>query len=353
MKLLTKAFLLTSVFSIMSLNINNSIAQEFADTTFKAGHESLQQWILPSMPEPSDNAITPARVKLGKALFFDPRLSGDKNMSCASCHNPSLGWADALPKGKGKNSQLLSRATPSIINTGYNTIQTWDGRNKNLEEQAIGPMEAKVEMHTDIDQLLRFLSDNPQYTEMFSRAYPNMQINIDTLTKALATFQRTVVSNNSSFDQWIKGDSDAMTAQQVNGFKLFMNPNKGKCAVCHSAPNFTDDGFHNLGLASFGDEDPDLGRFSERPLRMMKGAFKTPTLRDISLTAPYFHDGSADNLTDVIVHYVNGGVVKTNLSPNFLAAELNDDETADMLAFLKTLTTRHEPFSVPNLPVEE
>ena len=353
MRLYSKACLLTSIFGLLSLNVNNSIAQEFTETTFKAGHESLQQWILPSMPEPSDNAITPARIKLGKALFFDPRLSGDKNMSCASCHNPSLGWADALPKGKGKNSALLTRATPSIINTGYNTIQMWDGRKKNLEDQAIGPMEAQEEMHADIDQVLQFLSDNSHYTKMFRRAYPSEPINTDTLTKALATFQRTVVSNNSPFDQWVKGDSNAMTAQQVTGFKLFMDPNKGKCAVCHSAPNFTDDGFHNLGLASFGDEGPDLGRYSERPLRMMKGAFKTPTLRDISLTAPYFHDGSADSLTDVVVHYVNGGEVKSNLSPNFLAAELSEDETADMVAFLKALTTEREPFRVPNLPVEE
>lgn len=326
-------------------------AKEFKDMTFVAGHESLQHWLLPPVPEPDNNEITPERAELGKKLFFDPRLSGDKNMSCATCHNPSLGWSDGLAKSKGHKGMTLPRATPTIVNSGYNTIQMWDGRKKDLEDQAIGPMEAREEMHTDIPALLAFLNDNEGYSALFEEAYPGEGITTDTLTKALATFERTVVSNSSPFDKWVQGDASAMTEQQVRGFQLFMDPEKGNCSVCHSAPNFTDDGFHNLGLAAFGKENPDLGRYNERPLRLMKGAFKTPTLRDVELTAPYFHDGSAEDLIAVMQHYVKGGEVKTNLSPNFKPADLDDQEVQDLVAFMQALTSPVDSFDVPVLPL--
>lgn len=327
-------------------------AVEHKDITYKAGDRSLQIWLLPDMPEPENNLLTPERVELGKVLFFDPRLSGDKNMSCATCHNPSLGWSDALPKSRGRNSQILGRATPTIINSGYNTIQMWDGRKKDLEDQAIGPMETQEEMHSNIPEVLEFLVSNDEYRSMFAKAYPSEIINEDTLTKALASFERTVVSDNSPFDRWVKGDAAAMTSEEVNGFKVFMDPQKGNCSVCHAAPNFTDDGFHNIGLASFGNENPDLGRYNERPLRLMKGAFKTPTLRDVALTGPYFHDGSAQTLAEVVEHYVRGGEVKTNLSPNFTPSNLDDGEISDLVAFMRALTSPRESFDVPALPIE-
>ncbi|MES2354453.1 MAG: cytochrome c peroxidase [Pseudomonadota bacterium] len=279
--------------------------------------EADRIWLLPTQPPyPADNAPNPVRLELGKMLFFDLRLSGDGKSSCATCHVPTLGWSDGLPKAKGFHGQALARATPTMINLGYNTIQQWDGRKRTLEDQAMGPMEAKGVMNMNIPQLLTFLNANATYKKKFAEAYPGEKIDSASVSKAISAYERSIISNNSPFDSWLRGNSRAMTVEQVKGFRLFTDPAKGNCAACHQAPNFTDNGFHNLGLASWGDEKPDMGRFPFKKVPLMKGAFKTPTLREIDQTAPYFHDGSAKTLTDVIDHYVKGGVVKTNLSPS-------------------------------------
>jgi cytochrome c peroxidase len=334
--------------ALLMLFVMGSSSADEKEYVFKAGHSSLQEWLLPDTPpHPKDNKPTEARIALGKKLFFDPRLSGDGNMSCATCHNPTLGWSDGLPTAKGFKSKVLGRATPTVTNTAYNSIQMWDGRKKTLEEQAMGPMEATVEMNMDTTKLFAWLRSSEEYKALFEKAYPGMGINADTLSKAIASFERTVISNNSPFDQWVKGDKKAMNARQVNGFKLFVG--KAKCAACHSGPNFTDNGFHNLGLPSWGDENPDVGRYAQRPLKLMKGAFKTPTLRDIARTAPYFHDGSSSSLGSVVDHYAKGGVVKTNLSPNMEAVKLSDREKADLVAFMEALTSPYQAVSLPNL----
>lgn len=327
-------------------------AKEFKEYTFTPGHASLQEWLMPKeVPHPADNKPNEARIALGKKLFFDPRLSGDSNMSCATCHNPLFGWSDGLPTAKGFQSMVLGRASPTIINSAFNTLQMWDGRRKTLEDQAMGPMLSNAEMNMDIPKLMRFLQVSPVYKADFAAAYPGENIDEVTVAKAIASFERTVISNNSPFDRWIKGDKKALTPQQVNGFKLFINPDKGNCAVCHSAPNFTDNGFHNIGLASYGIENPDMGRYAEKPINLMKGAFKTPTLRDITRTAPYFHDGSAANLEDVMDHYIRGGDVTTHLSPNMKKLNLNAQEKADIVAFMRALNSNHEPFVLPELPL--
>ena len=231
----------------------------FADQkyVYEAGHASLQEWLLPDTPPyPADNAPTEARIELGKMLFFDTRLSGSGNMSCATCHSPLYGWSDGLPTAKGVNSKILDRASPTVVNTAYNSIQMWDGRKKSLEDQAMGPMEAAVEMNMDTKALFAWLKANEGYVGAFKSAYPGEAIGESTVSKAIANYERTIISNNSPFDKWIKGDNNAMTAQQVNGFELFVRKDKGNCAACHSAPNFTDDGFHNIGLPSFGLEKP-------------------------------------------------------------------------------------------------
>ncbi len=323
------------------------------DYVFEAGHSSLQEWLLPDLPPiPDDNRPTASRIELGKKLFFDPRLSGHGNMSCATCHSPMLGWSDGLATARGFKSQILPRATPTIVNVAYNSIQMWDGRKRSLEDQAIGPMEAVAEMHANLAELIPWLGNNEGYKSLFKSAYPNEGINRSTLAKAIASFERTIISNDSPFDQWVKGNSTALSKQQILGFKLFVSEDKGNCAVCHSAPNFTDNGFHNIGLKSFGNEPPDLGRFSQKPLAIMKGAFKTPTLRDITLTAPYFHDGSITTLTDVVDHYVRGGDIKTNLSPNMKTSlDLNSEEVAAIIAFLQALEGTPKPITLPMLPL--
>lgn len=319
------------------------------DYVIEAGHPSLQEWLLRDVaPHPADNPPNADRVALGKKLFFDPRLSGDGNMSCATCHNPMLGWSDGLPTAKGVKSKVLGRASPTIVNTAFNTLQMWDGRKKSLEDQAMGPMEANVEMNMDIKQLFIWLNGNAEYTALFEKAYPGMGVNAKSLSKAMASFERTVISNNSPFDDWVKGDKKAMTTQQVNGFKLFVE--KANCVACHSAPNFTDDGFHNIGLPSWGNENPDMGRYAQRPLRLMKGAFKTPTLREIARTGPYFHDGSSSTLAHAVEHYSQGGVVKTNLSPSMKEAKLSGQEKADLVAFMSALSSPYKAISLPELP---
>lgn len=347
MKITTTAALLAA-----SLALSNSTqAKEYSEYTFEAGHASLQEWLMPAVPTPAENAVTPARVELGKKLFFDPRLSGDSNMSCATCHNPLFGWSDGLATAKGFKSKVLGRASPTVVNAAYYTLQMWDGRKKSLEDQAMGPMQSNDEMNMNIPLLMKFLQSNAVYSADFAAAYPGEAISEVTVAKAIASFERTVLSNDSPFDRWVKGDSKALAAQQVNGFKIFINPEQGNCAVCHSAPNFSDSGFHNIGLASYGKENPDMGRYAEKPLALMKGAFKTPTLREISRTAPYFHDGSATTLEQVVEHYVRGGEVKTNLAPNMKELKLSAQEQADLVAFLRALNSKPQPFVLPELPL--
>jgi len=316
---------------------------------FKAGDPSLREWLLPDkVPHPADNAPNSDRLALGHRLFFDPRLSGDGNMSCATCHNPALGWSDALPTGRGAKSMVLGRASPTIFNTAYNTIQMWDGRKATLEDQAMGPMEAAVEMNMDTKRLFAWLNQSAGYKAMFARAYPGEAIDAKTVSKAIASFERTAISNNSPFDRWVRGDASAMSASQVNGFRVFTG--KANCASCHSGPNFTDNGFHNVGLASWGAAEPDMGRYAHRPVALMKGAFKTPTVREAERTAPYFHDGSAKTLMEVVEHYVKGGVVKTNLSPNMKPLDLTSQEKSDLVAFMRALSSPFLKVEVPELP---
>lgn len=306
-----------------------------------------QHWKLPAISMPVANRTTPARAELGKALFFDPRLSGSGATSCATCHNPSLGWSDGLKRAIGAGGLVLGRATPTIVNNAYNTQFMWDGRAKSLEDQALGPMKAADEMNTDMPFMLERLRSTQGYVRMFDKAYPGEGISEETVAKALAAFERTVISANSPFDRWLAGDSRALTPSQWRGFKVFTDPQKGNCAACHNGPNFTDNGFHNIGVKS---NSGDVGRYALRKIASMRGAFKTPTLRDIELTAPYFHDGSAATLNDVVEHYVRGGDDASNLSPDVKPLSLSDQEKSDLVAFMRALTGRPARFAVPELP---
>ena len=336
--------------SLILLTCCIASAPATAEYVAEAGHSSLQVWVLGKPAEPADNKSTTARVELGKALFFDPRLSGDGNMSCATCHNPMLGWSDGLPTARGFRGQILDRATPTILNSAYNHLQMWDGRAASLEEQATGPLDAEVEMAINVDDLVLWLRSEPAYAAAFEAAYPGEPIGADTLSKAIAAFERTIVSRNTPFGRWVAGDETAMSTSAVSGFQLFVDSEKGNCVVCHSPPNFTDSGFHNVGLSSFNAGQGDLGRYHERPLNLMRGAFKTPSLRDVTKTAPYFHDGSALTLREVMQHYVTAGIDDTNLSPSMKPLDLTDTEISDLVAFLEALTSPPQAFTLPSLP---
>lgn len=349
MKQLTILISLTLGLSQTTLLVQAETLLQTQPIVFKAGHASLQQFRLPvAPPYPSGNAPTPQRVALGKALFFDPRLSGTGSRSCATCHNPGLGWSDGQKTALGVRDQFLGRATPGLVNVAYNPVQLWDGRSKSLEDQVLMPIESRDEMNMDLNFLLQWIGNNQEYQSKFGKAYPGEAINPVTVAKAIASFERTLVSRNAPFDQWVAGNPKAMTQQQVAGFKLFAG--KAHCLSCHSGPNFTDNGFHNLGLASWGDKDPDMGRYVQKPVNAMKGAFKTPTLRDIASTAPYFHDGSAKNLLEVVEHYNSGGVVKTNLSPEIKPLNLDAEEKQALVAFMQALSSPRKRVVMPELP---
>jgi cytochrome c peroxidase len=306
-------------------------------------------WVLGKAPDAADNPVTPAKVALGKALFFDPRLSGNGTVSCASCHNPALGWSDGLKTGVGINGAVLPRATPTILNVAYNTQFMWDGRKKSLEDQALGPMKTPEEMRTDFTATVHLLGSAEGYVAMFNKAFPGEPIGEQTIAKAIAAFQRTVVSRDSRFDRWLAGDRKAITAQEYRGYQVFNDPARGSCAKCHSGPNFTDNGYHNIGLGQ-GEGPPDEGRFKIKAVASMKGAFKTPTLRDIALTAPYFHDGSATTLMEVVEHYDRGGDDKSNLSKDIRPLNLTRAEKEDLVAFMMALNGRPAAVAVPQLP---
>ena len=300
-----------------------------------------------AIPTPTENPFTPERIELGKALFFDPRMSKSDAVSCASCHHPGMGWSDKLPTGIGHNLVKLPRATPTIVNIAYNPVYNWDGKFSTLEDHAMGLMQNERVMSSPVAELIAKLDKIPGYVNMFHKAYPGEGITHRSIAKALANFQRTVVSTESPFDRWRKGDADAVEASAKRGFALFTG--KANCVTCHEGYNFTDNGFHNIGVKDTG-ATPDLGRFNIRKLAALQGAFKTPTLRDVALTAPYMRNGSYNTLEEVVDHYDRGGDVKSNLSPNIKPLNLSPQEKQDLVAFLKSLTGVSMQMTVPQLP---
>ena len=335
--------LLVSLTTLSTNATNATNAFTVGEYTLEPGHPSLQVWALPIPSHPADNKPSKDRIALGRALFFDPRLSGSGDMSCASCHNPNLGWADGLGTGVGANGRSLKRATPTILNSVYNHLQMWDGRFDSLEAQVMGPITNENEMDMQPERLLSILRNDSNISDAFARAYPGQGINIETLSKAIASFERTLISTDSPFDQWVLGDRTAMSESQIRGFEVFLNPDKGNCVVCHAPPNFSDDGYHNIGL-DLDQENPDYGRFERVPVAVLKGAFKTPTLRDIKATAPYFHNGAARTLSDVLDHYANYADYAsvdnnpTNISPALNRTQMTKLEQDALLDFMDALT---------------
>lgn len=307
-------------------------------------HIAKKDFRLPRVPEPANNKMTPARVRLGKMLFFDPRLSGSNWISCATCHNPTMNWSDGLPTALGQGMKTLRRETPSIVNSGFNRLQMWDGRFHSLEEQAAGPMLSADEMNAQMDQTVAKLESIPDYLTAFEKAYPGEGITRETIGKAIACFERTIVSRESPFDHWVNGSENAINADAKQGFKLFVG--KANCVACHQPPNFTDDGFHNIGLTDNHDE----GRYAIVPIKVTKGGFKTPSLRNVAMSTPYMHDGEYQTLEDVIDHYDRGGDDKQNLDPNMKPLHLTDREKKDLVQFLKSLTSKPSAITLPVLP---
>jgi cytochrome c peroxidase len=300
-----------------------------------------------SIPFPRSNPFSDSKAHLGRVLFFDPRLSGSNTMSCASCHNPALGWEDGLPTGRGEAANILARSTPTILNIAWSEPLMWDGRADTLEDQALGPIEAGVEMNQPLASLIAELSAIPGYRRLFRDAFGREEITGPAIAQAIATFQRTVVSNLAPFDRWVRGDAHAIGADAQRGFALFNG--RANCASCHSGWRLTDDSFHDIGLRS-----EDLGRGEHLPeLPAMRHAFKTPTLRNIAARGPFMHDGSARTLHEAVRHYDAGFVERPSLSPEMRRLNLSPREVDDIVAFLRSLSSVDDPIHAPALPTED
>jgi len=292
---------------------------------------------------PEDAPYSPQVVALGKMLFFDPRLSGAQNMSCSTCHNPSFGWETPVALAIGALNQPLGRHAPTIENLAEADAFFWDGRAATLEEQARGPITHPMEMNAQLDDVVARMRRIPTYRQLFRIAFPETGISSETILSAIATFERTVRSGMAPFDDWVGGDETAISPSAQRGFALFAG--KADCVACHSGWAFTDHRFYNVGI-----DGDDPGREAVEPGEGRR--FKTPGLRNISLRAPFMHDGSISTLRDVIEHYRIGGNPDAQGRSDIEPLELTPSEANDLHDFLLTLTAHDPHVSTPALPVE-
>jgi cytochrome c peroxidase len=299
---------------------------------------------LPAVPIPVDNPPTEETIELGRHLYYDPQLSVDGTISCASCHAPQFAFSDNRSLSVGVGGKLGGRKSPTVINSAYNTLQFWDGRAPNLEEQAKGPMANPVEMAHSLEGVVKRLQADPKYPGWFKKAWGTEQINIEMVAKSIASFERTVIAGDSPFDRFYYGhDSTAMPAAAQRGMKIFMSAKKGNCAACHtigkSSSLFTDNKFHNLGIgADTRGNLEDLGRYNQTKLDADMGCFKTPSLRNLANRGPYMHDGSFRTVKDTLAHYIGGGNWNPHLDKEIHSLDvLTFDERDDLMQFLDAL----------------
>lgn len=297
---------------------------------------------LPPAPIPPDNPQTSAKIMLGKELYFDTRLSKDNTISCATCHDPLKGWSDDGPTSKGIDSQLGGRRSPPVSNSAFNPLQFWDGRAPSLEEQAKGPIENPIEMGNTHEAMIQSVGNVAGYKDEFKQVFGTEPITVDQVAQAIAAFERTVVTTDSPFDRFVRGEQSALTPMEKKGLEIFNG--KGHCTACHWGGNFSDGRFHNLGVAPVDPSKPDEGRYvvTKDPADM--GAFKTPTVRDAALRAPYMHNGTEKTLEDLVRLYDRGGGPDdADLDPLMVPLGLSSGEIEALAAFMRRAMTSLNP----------
>lgn len=343
----------------------------------KSNHETLEV-ILPqgldaakqSIYVPADNPLTKAKIELGRQLYFDRRLSSDGTISCADCHHPDYGYAKDTQFGVGVRGQTGNRNSPTSYNRIISKAQFWDGRADSLEAQAVGPIANPIEMGNTHEATVKTIKGIPGYVMQFEKVF-GRQVNIDDVGRAIATFERTIVTGTAPYDYFdalskfekqfaddlsdldeLKKDDEELYNQYIalkkaadehpmsesakRGKELFFTA-RANCAACHVGPNFTDELYHNLGVGMDAKE-PDLGRYTQTKVEADKGAFKTPTLRNVALTGPYMHDGSQKTLEEVVDWYDKGGHANPHLSDKIKPIKLTAQEKADLVEFMDSLT---------------
>lgn len=294
---------------------------------------------LPPIPWPKDNPYSAKKAELGKLLFFDKRLSSDGTVSCASCHTIEAAFAEHKPVSEGIKGEKGNRNAPTVINSAYQKLLFWDGRAKTLEEQAKGPLSNPKEMttaanaHEAYNECHLRIRSIPGYKALCQEAFGHDMCTIDDIAKAIATFERTVLSGNSPYDRYMHGDPKAMSPEAIKGLAVFK---QSGCINCHNGSNFTDGRFLNIGVGMDA-ENPDLGRYEITKDDKDKGAFKTPTLREVAKTPPYMHDGSLPTLQSVIEYYDKGGIKNSHLNPLMRPLHLSAEQKAQLEAFLNAL----------------
>lgn len=306
----------------------------------------LQEPRTPVAPVPADNPQTPAKIALGAQLYFDPRLSADGTISCATCHDPSMAWASHNATETGIKGQVGGRNSGTILDAAYMKYQFWDGRAVSLEEQALGPIQNPIEMGETLENVVRKLGAIPGYQSQFQAVF-GTGVTEDGIARAIAAFERTVVTGSSLFDRYLAGETTALSAAARRGLDLFTG--KGRCVLCHADPMLSDQSFHNLGVG-MDRATPDVGREAVTKNRRARGRFKTPALRNVALTWPYLHDGSAATLDDVLDLYDRGGGANATLDPMMRPLGLTADEKADLKAFMEALSGTMPAIARPELP---
>lgn len=305
--------------------------------------------VLPKPEYPNDNLFSESKRELGKVLFFDPRLSSSGQIACASCHDPELGWGDGKRVSHGHDRVPGIRNSKPIINVAFSKIFFWDGRAATLEEQAKFPIEDSREMNSHMDIATTNIKKIKGYEKLFEEAYGDKKIDQDQILKAIATFERTVVSKKSRFDKFIEGDSTKLSNQEIKGLHLFRT--KARCLNCHNSALFSDNQFHNVGLTYYGRKYEDLGRYNVTKKIEDVGKFRTPSLREITKTGPYMHNGLFPEIRGVLNMYnvgmpnqkrkpeqANDPLFPIN-SPLLHRLNLNEEEMQALEAFLGSISS--------------
>jgi len=318
--------------------------------------------VLPKVVFPASNPYSDEKSNLGKMLFFDPRLSGSGQISCANCHNPELGWTDNLTRSFGHDRQTGGRNAMTILNVGYAKSLFWDGRAASLEAQSTMPIQDQKEMKAHLAVAVENIAKIDGYKEIFDRAFADKQINVQNIQMAIATFERTITSPPSKFDKFISGQADAFTDQEVEGLHLYRT--KANCISCHNTPYFSDNEFHNDGQTLFGSKNEDLGRFNFTKDKMDIGKFRTPTLREVARTGPWMHHGHFPSILDVVELYNLGNPSPRqnkfknseredmigSTSPILRKLNLSKLEVRALVAFVEALSTPTRRMKMPDLP---
>ncbi len=324
----------------------------------------------------ANNPLTKAKIELGRQLYFDTRLSSDNTISCASCHNPAEGYAAHTQFGVGVKGQQGGRNSPVSYNRILSHAQFWDGRAGSLEEQAIGPIANPIEMGNTHAAAVETLKANPVYAAQFAAVFPEEGVQISTVGKAIAAFERVLVTGPAPYDyherltpfaklteedfaddpdlkkefeeKQAAAEAHPMSESAKRGQALFFSE-RVNCAHCHVGANFADELYHNLGIG-MDKPEPDLGRFVVTKVDKDRGAFKTPTIRNVAQTAPYMHDGSLKTLLEVVEHYNKGGTPNSHLSPKVTKLNLTEQEKLDLVAFMEAVTGDFPPVQTGRLP---